>query len=91
MKKEENFCPGCNAILDSQKSFNPDADYNVCEECGETLFNPSIYSGEKFPGVYWFCDKCGALLSKQTNFNDKHGIWHCSECGFKNYIDEKHI
>lgn len=88
---DEIFCPNCNAILSSQPGFRPDFNAYTCKACGQHLFNPTIYDGDKFKGVYWYCDNCNALLNKQRGFNDSCGFWHCSECGFKNEISEDNI
>ncbi len=77
--------------MSKQKGFDPSYDSFKCKSCNEKLFNPGIYSGDKFADVYWYCDKCNALLSKQKGFNDSCGFWHCSECGYKNEISEDHI
>jgi len=85
----EYFCQHCGEAFDDD--FSPLLDYYICKHCGEITFNPKIYSGEKYPGVYWFCDKCNVLLNTQYGFRDNCKKWKCKSCGYKNYIDEKHM
>lgn len=88
---EGYFCPNCGADLSIQKGFDASYDSFTCKSCQEKVFNPNIYSGDKFGDVYWYCDRCNALLNKQKGFNDSCGFWHCSECGYKNEISEDNI
>lgn len=84
-------CVGCNAELDEQIGFDENLPYFDCEICGTRNMNPNVYSGEKFPDVYWYCDECESLLNVQKGFNDRSGKWRCAKCGFINSIDEDHL
>lgn len=85
------FCQNCGNIISNQPEFSDECDYCVCKKCGEYSFNPRIYSGERYPGVYWFCDNCNDLLNKQKDFKDSCEKWRCKRCGYINLIDSDHF
>lgn len=91
VKSEEHYCPNCEAILDNQDGFDPDAGHWLCTECGHVLYGDDVYEGEDYPGVMWFCDGCGAFLNKQSGFYDSCGTWICDECFCSNSICEEEI
>ncbi len=87
---EEVYCPNCNYIFINHQEMETNQ-FFVCPRCNIKLYNPHIYSGERFKDVYWYCDGCNSLLNSQRNFNDRRGIWFCSECGYKNIIEANKI
>lgn len=89
--RDEHYCLNCEATLDDQSGFSPDLDYWTCMECGERTYNPDIYSGDRFEGVYWHCDDCGALLNTQYAFTDLEDTWVCEVCGHENTISKDEI
>lgn len=89
---EEYFCPNCDAILNEQTGFDPDAGVWTCTECGVALFGDDVAKTQsQFEGVVWYCDSCGAVLSMQDGFYDSCGSWECTECGEINSITNDEI
>ena len=87
---DEYFCPNCNATLNNQYGFDPNAGSWTCKQCGTHLFD-SAYGGNRFDNVSWYCDSCGAFLNKQSGFSDSYEYWNCTECGYSNHISDDEI
>ena len=82
----ETFCTNCGADLESQEGFDAENDVWFCTECGTLLVGSNVYSGERYPDIYWFCDSCDACLSCQEGFSDLNDVWVCTACGYENQI-----
>lgn len=87
---DEYYCPNCNATLNNQYGFDPNAGSWTCKRCGTHLFD-GTYGGDRFEDVAWYCDSCGAFLNKQAGFTDIYDYWDCTECGHSNPISQDEI
>ena len=90
-QEEILLCPVCRTEISNWHNQVVAKHFIQCPQCGKRYYDPNVYNGEKFKGVYWHCTGCNSLLNIQKNFNDKNGVWFCSECGFKNIINESNI
>lgn len=85
------YCTCCNADLESQYGFDPNASHWYCTQCGTLLTNPNGNAGARFEDVVWLCDNCGACLNDQPGFTDWGGSWRCTKCGHTNGTTEDDI
>ena len=87
----EYKCTRCGALLNIQEGFNSNSPMHECHACGAKMYDPNIYQGERFKGVYWHCDRCGALLNIQNGFRDVYDSWKCTGCSYLNQLSENEI
>ena len=85
------ICARCGALLNKQEGFNPNAFIHECRACGAKQYDPDIYQGERFKGVYWHCNRCNALLNTQSGFRDIYDSWKCTGCSYENRISENEL
>lgn len=92
MDKEKYYwCTKCGAILNDYSCFNPNNPFCDCPNCGARMFDPKVYQGERFKGVFWHCKECEALLNIQEGFRDIYGNWKCTVCSSVNNLAKEEI